>query len=257
MAFNVKQLRNGFTAKSGITSTIVRRPFRISGLPTGLGQDGAQIFPPPFPQLGDPDQLFPEAICIDQVLDRIVRVEGTDDEGNTGTIAHGHAVFKSNNPFTGGPSPISGLIRDDFVEHVPVFELVAEGAYVARRLAVLRPRAARVERRILNGVPISDIQDAILSAVGCLFDFNGLTVMFAGARARAVNNRIDVSYTFTVNGPLPAIPIGTIQGSDVDIPACPALGTYRTFTSGGVPVVAVVDVASIHPVCGFEALPGL
>jgi hypothetical protein len=262
LAYQTKELREGFTLRDGLTRTIVIRPFRISGLPIGLGTDDAQIFQPPFPQKGDPDKLFPNAICSSRDILAIRRIDGTDPEGNTGTIVYAAAVFRSDNAFTGGPVPISALsVNGDAKVDIPIFEVVvqngADVAYVERKLQALRPEATRVETRFVSGIPIADIQDAILSAVGCLFDLdnNGKLVQFVGGQASTTGAGITVvRYQFKTNASVRAIPIGTFQGSDVAIPELPPLFEYKVSTG---PVVTVIPHPDLYFFCENTVLPDL
>lgn len=236
----------------------------VAGLITGVVTPDKKSFLAEIPgKYGDASADAPNAILVRK---RFLQVLNKESDGTWSGL--GLMIYRSNNPFGGGPRPGSAYARNLIDLSLPVYQQRVthdengDGtSWVLSRPVIKRPFAQKVITKTVDELNLDLLTEKIDPFVGglCQFQAKGQLYRFIGGDILwAPGTPKRVEYRFQTTGAVPEFGVQSQFKNDIDIPALPVLGEYSTVepADGNPPVVGVVDATTIYKQFDPFILPG-
>lgn len=217
---------------------------------------------------GAPGDVSPNAPNAVFYTKRFIEIHGQDSDGTW--AARGLVIYKSNNPFSGGPRPYSRYARSLTQLDLPIWQQrftyddngQPKILYARYGKPLSRPLSQRVKVKYL-GIGEDTFAEAVDPWVGAIFQLKqgGQPYILVGADGfSAPGQPLRAEYTFLTTGGVPAYPGDAPWYNDSPIPALPPLAAYSErfveVNGNNIPIVDVVDPFDIYVNGNILDLPG-
>lgn len=216
--------------------------------------------------LGDASPNFPSAILIEKrfggVLGRQPIDAGDQLAGTWSAI--GYAIYKANNPFSGGQRAYAAYARRLADLALPIFrqqpstnEDGTDFIYAREYKHISRPVSSKVKMKFIGGMTDDEFSELVDPQVGRLFQFNpnGHPYVLVGADgAYLPGSPLRAEYRFITSCAVPAYPQGRFD-NDVFIPPLAPLEEYKEVLDD-IPYIEAVGISDIYKEGDLLDLPG-
>lgn len=217
--------------------TIARRRadewYLVENLPHGsFGEEALAVLP----EVGRDHRVVTQASVQDQQLVQIV-----NPTTQIWWVKYRVPVFGGG--ARGGSRTVSYPVEITVPTYTRVQVTAATQGFQATQFKMPASRQIRV-LTFATGLPEAIIAQAVAPRKGKVVEIDGIPYQFDGYSARdEAGSTLIVQYQFSQDCQVPAIPAGAEPGSDVSIPAKPAMHEYRRVPSFISPSIAVVSMA--------------